>query len=136
MWIADTLHVIDFEGSSESGIIEFGIVTLKDNQIIKTDTELCRSIGAINKQSYSQHKISNKDTENSEPFASYLPIFESLRKKGSLFAAHHASVENSFLKRVHFPIHLLCLNLLMSTVQIVGVHGSIHYKLLKQRIHH
>lgn len=96
-----TIHVIDFEGSSRSGIVEFGIVSLDGSAILETATELCRPTGRISKQEQDAHGISLGEIDATGTFAAQWERMASLRESGVL-CAHFASAENSMLKSV-FP---------------------------------
>lgn len=96
-WSSTPVHIIDFEGTKTSGILEYGIVTLHQNQITQTHSRLCKARGAISSQDTHQHGISIDDTQNTLPFSCEWPLFSSLRSSGPL-AAHHAQTENMLLK--------------------------------------
>lgn len=97
------IHFVDFEGSAHSGIVEFGVVTLLGDRIVKTHTRLCAPVGEIDAQSFAQHGIRARDAEAFAPFSEEWELFNELRGTGPL-AAHHASVEDGFLRAVwHCP---------------------------------
>ncbi|MDR2778895.1 MAG: hypothetical protein LBB16_01230 [Puniceicoccales bacterium] len=74
----NVIHIIDFEGSRNLGISEFGIVTLKNFEIIGTRMEYC-----------------------ADCFENHLEYFLSLRQSG-IFAAHSAQTEDGLLRH-HWP---------------------------------
>lgn len=74
------IHVIDFEGNTNSKIIEYGIVTIYNNELIYSKT------GLINLYIKKDLKLI------------YLTFFK-LRNSG-LFAAHNASFENNIMKSI------------------------------------
>ncbi len=92
------IHVVDFEGSSRCGVIEFGVVTLDRDQIIDTRTSLCRANAPILPKESLLHGIRNESLENRESFDTCEGLFFAMRKNG-VFAAHHAPVEDGFLSR-------------------------------------
>ncbi len=96
-WSSIPIHIIDFEGTKTSGILEYGIVTLHNNQITQTLSQLCLPTGPINSQDFHLHRISQIDTQNTLPFSHNWPLFSSLRSTGPL-TAHHAQTENTLLK--------------------------------------
>ena len=53
-----TIHVIDFEGSRASGIIEYGLVTLLGQSIESTATRICSPSGPLSDTDISTHGIS------------------------------------------------------------------------------
>lgn len=97
-WKSQTLHVIDFEGSSSYGIIEFGVVTLQGGEVAGCQTALCQAEGVITERDSWQHGLRREDTAGEPPFATHWERFNGLRQSGH-FAAHHASVEERLLKR-------------------------------------
>lgn len=98
-WKDHLIHVIDFEGTRDSGIIEYGVVTLKNGAVAETHTRICRPIGPITSNEARQHGIDQELTVGTLPFAHEWPIFTELRKTGPL-AAHHAQVENHLIKSI------------------------------------
>jgi DNA polymerase III epsilon subunit-like protein len=96
-WSSTPIHIIDFEGSKTSGILEYGVVTLHQNRITQTQSRFCQPIGIISVQETRQHGISIEDTQNTLPFSNEWSFFASLRSTGVL-AAHHAQTENMLLK--------------------------------------
>jgi DNA polymerase-3 subunit epsilon len=96
-WKDCPIHVVDFEGSRQSGVVEFGLVTLWDGDIASCSTRLCRPQGEITPQERAQHGIVEDEARLFEPFAAEWERFTALRAKGPM-AAHHALVENGFLK--------------------------------------
>lgn len=96
-WTSIPIHIIDFEGTKASGILEYGVVTIENNSITQTATRLCQSAGSISPQDSRLHGISEADTQDKLPFSHDWPLFSSLRSSGPL-AAHHAQTENMLLK--------------------------------------
>lgn len=92
------IHVIDFEGNLQCGIIEYGIATLEAGEITNTCTDLCQAEEPIRAKDILFHGLRNEMLENHPPFSDYQEFFYGLRRSG-VFAAHHAPVENSLLNR-------------------------------------
>ncbi|MGC6455302.1 MAG: 3'-5' exonuclease [Coraliomargaritaceae bacterium] len=97
--IETPIHLIDFEGNRQSGIVEYGVATLQGQHLVSTDTGLCRSSGTISDFERSQHRIDERSLEDCAPFASQWELFSGLRKTG-VFCAHNASVEDGLLRAV------------------------------------
>ncbi|WP_269522483.1 3'-5' exonuclease [Coraliomargarita parva] len=93
------IHVIDFEGCRQSGIVEYGVVTLAQGAIQSAETRLCRAIGAIRERDRQQHGISEADVAGEAPFSVEWARFAGYREAGPL-CAHHAVVEDGFLRSV------------------------------------
>jgi len=100
-WDEAPIHVIDFEGGPQCGIVEFGVVTIIGSSIDSVATRLCRPKTPIPKNEWSVHKISTAEASLEEPFEEEWERFARLRESGPL-SAHFASAENSMLKSV-FP---------------------------------
>ena len=98
-WKEVPIHILDFEGSANSGIVEFGVVTLLGGQVVECATRLCKPDGVITSTEYQQHGIGHNEAIQAEPFSAEWDRFVKLRKTGPL-GAHHASVEQRFLKSV------------------------------------
>jgi DNA polymerase III epsilon subunit-like protein len=93
------IHFIDFEGNASSGILEFGVVTLRDGEIVGTQTRLCRATGRVNPEETKVHGLSAEGLVTEAYFAAEWERFAGLRATGPL-AAHFAPVENSLLRQV------------------------------------
>jgi DNA polymerase-3 subunit epsilon len=98
-WSDLPIHFIDFEGSAGSGILEFGVVTLRGGQIAETRTRLCRAVGRIRVEDSAVHHLTAQDLEAQAPFAAEFDYFARLRETGPL-AAHFAGAENGLIKSV------------------------------------
>jgi DNA polymerase-3 subunit epsilon len=96
-WTAATLHIIDFEGSRQSGVVEFGVVTVVGTKIISTYTRLCAPIGPVSPTEASTHGIHEADTAGTPPFEAEAAWFAQQRQTGP-FCAHHAPVERGLLR--------------------------------------
>ena len=98
-WTDVPIHFIDFEGSVASGILEFGVVTLRGGLIVETQTRLCRATGRIRAEDEAVHGLSAKAVAAYAPFADEFTRFAGLRESGPL-AAHYAQAENTLIKAV------------------------------------
>jgi len=98
-WKDIPIHIIDFEGSIASGILEYGIVTLRGGAIVTTQTRLCRAVGRVRDEDAALHGLTAGLVARCEPFASAEEFarFARLRETGPL-GAHFAHAENSLLK--------------------------------------
>lgn len=97
--ISVPIHVIDFEGTRSSGVVEYGVVTLHNNEITKTYSRLCEPSGEISFLESRQHGITASLVGDSPTFSEEWGLFSSLRGTGIL-AGHHAQTENMLLKSV------------------------------------
>ena len=93
------IHVVDFEGSRHSGIVEYGCVTLENGELGKTYSRICAPVGVISKLDRIQHGITEGYAQQKAPFADEWPLFSGLRETG-LFCAHNSAVEEGFLRAV------------------------------------
>ena len=93
------IHVIDFEGSRQSGVVEYGYVTLKNGEIVDSQTRICAPVGTITDLDRGQHGISEGRASNHALFELEWSLFARLRQSGA-FCAHNASVEDGFLRGV------------------------------------
>lgn len=98
-WTDVPIHFIDFEGSVASGVLEFGVATLRGGEVVSTRTRLCRPTGRIRAEDSAVHQLTSREVEGQAPFADEFDYFASLREKGAL-AAHFAGTENGLLKSV------------------------------------
>jgi DNA polymerase III epsilon subunit-like protein len=97
--IETPIHVIDFEGSRQSGIVEYGVVTLHGAEIVAVHTRLCAPIGTISDRDRMQHGISEQAAAGAAPFDAEWRLFAELRATGPL-CAHNAAVEDGLLRSV------------------------------------
>lgn len=98
-WADQPIHFIDFEGNGTSGIIEFGVVTIRGGEIVGTRTRLCAAIGRVKAEDTAIHGLGESELRAFAPFRDEWEYFASLRESGPL-AAHFAQVENYLLKTV------------------------------------
>ncbi len=98
--LPDTLiHFLDFEGNRTSGILEFGVVTLRGGEIVATRSRACAATGRVSAEDTALHGLSAESVRGEREFREEWEYFAALRESGPL-AAHYASVENSLLKSV------------------------------------
>jgi DNA polymerase-3 subunit epsilon len=93
------IHIIDFEGSRQSGVVEYGYVTLEHGDIVDSQTRICAPVGTISDMDRGQHGISEDRASSEALFEAEWPLFARLRETGP-FCAHNASVEDGFLRAV------------------------------------
>lgn len=98
-WADATIHFIDFEGSRTSGILEFGVVTLRGGAISGVRTRRCAATGRIAPEDAAVHGLRAEALAGAAPFSAEWEYFAGLRESGPL-AAHFAHAENSLLKSV------------------------------------
>jgi hypothetical protein len=67
-WTEQLIHFIDFEGSVASGILEYGVVTMRGAQIIETRTRLCRATGRVRAEDVAVHKLDAATVASYAPF--------------------------------------------------------------------
>jgi len=96
-WKDKHLHVLDFEGARRTGVIEFGVVTLREGSLESTSTGLCRAREELQVEDMRVHGIDEELIATEAPFENEWDRFSHLRATGVL-VAHHASVENNLLK--------------------------------------
>lgn len=99
LWTELPIHFVDFEGNRECGIIEYGVATLLNREIIETQTRLCMAYAEVRPIETHLHGIKYAETQKKKPFSEEWEYFNKIRKTGPL-AAHHASTENNLLKMV------------------------------------
>ncbi|MDR1907172.1 MAG: hypothetical protein LBQ03_03090 [Puniceicoccales bacterium] len=91
------IHVIDFEGNRTYGILEYGLVTLKNNVIMDISAaNCCKNSSHLTAQFTEHSRFASNAKEAS--FEQYLPFFIKKRAEG-FFCAHGASVEDRLLRR-------------------------------------
>jgi DNA polymerase-3 subunit epsilon len=98
-WAETPIHFIDFEGNTTSGILEFGVVTLRGGAIAEAYTRLCRATGRITAEETAVHGLAAAGLVTEAYFAAEWERFAGLRASGPL-AAHFAPAENSLLRKV------------------------------------
>jgi DNA polymerase III epsilon subunit-like protein len=99
LWSDAIIHVVDFEGSRASGILEYGVATLHNGRVVQTITRLCKPTGRVTEADIAIHRIRSAHTTKATVFAEDWELFRRLRTEGP-FAAHFASAENHLLKSI------------------------------------
>lgn len=94
----DTVYALDFEGSRESGVVEFGIVGIGRDGIREAHTGWCAPLGQLDWRERITHGLSEERLANFPPFAVEWERFRAARAAGP-FLAHAAAVEDRFLRR-------------------------------------
>ncbi|MCZ6675608.1 MAG: 3'-5' exonuclease [Verrucomicrobia bacterium] len=115
-WQQHPIHCLDFEGSRRSGIVEYGLVTLYESEVIAMETRLCRASGPIPEMETATHQIRQVDVESTEPISESWELFRDKRNEGP-FAAHHAGVENGLIKSV-WPFSTQCPNFITGALDV------------------
>ncbi len=95
-WTEVPVHVLDFEGGSRTGVVEFGAATLLGGRVVSLLTGRCAPRAAIPAEETRCHGLAEGDLRGERPFESRWPDFQALRASG-LLAAHQASVEARLL---------------------------------------
>lgn len=98
-WVEQPIHFIDFEGSLSSGIVEYGVVTIRNRSVVEVRTRLCAPRSSIAPKDVEVHGLSEEALGGAAPFGDDWEIFAQLRETGPL-AAHFAGTENALLKSV------------------------------------
>ncbi|MEZ5275275.1 MAG: 3'-5' exonuclease [Opitutaceae bacterium] len=98
-WTAVPVHMIDFEGCTRSGIVEYGVVTLHRGEIAAIEGRLCASTGPIWSEDTRVHGLRDEELSGLEPFSCEWERFACLRETGVL-AAHFAATERRLLRAV------------------------------------
>ncbi|MFI5357360.1 MAG: 3'-5' exonuclease, partial [Opitutales bacterium] len=102
-WTQQAIHFVDFEGSLVSGIVEYGVVTLRDGAVVGTATRRCRPTGRVREEDVAVHGLDAAALAGEAPLADDFARFTAWRESGPL-AAHFAGTENALLKAVwHYP---------------------------------
>ena len=92
-----TIHIIDFEGSTQTGVLEWGIVSIQGGDLLEAKTRLCGTKCSIDVIDSEQHGITSELVAGCPNFEQDFDLFAQLRKSGPL-CAHNASVEDRFLR--------------------------------------
>lgn len=96
-WTEHTIHFIDFEGGLSSGIVEYGVVTVRGGEVVATRGRACAPTGRMRPEETAVHGLTAAVLGGAAPFAADFEVFARLRESGPL-AAHHATAENTLLK--------------------------------------
>lgn len=98
-WQEADIHYVDFEGCLRSGIVEYGVVSLRHGRVQGLRTRLCTPTGRIRPEETAVHGLDERLLSGNAPFSAEWDLFTALRGSGPL-AAHNASAENSMLRSV------------------------------------
>ncbi len=96
-WQQIPIHVVDFEGSLRTGVVEYGVATLLGGDIINTSTCLHAARTPVPPIDTQCHGLSEKELKGLPRFESEWDHWVSLRRTG-LLAAHNATVESGLLR--------------------------------------
>ncbi len=96
-WSAVPIHVVDFEGSGRTGVVEYGVATLLGGEVVSASTRLHAARVPVPSIDTQCHGLGAKDLKGHPPFESEWDHWVSLRRTGVL-AAHNASVESGLLR--------------------------------------
>lgn len=96
-WSSVPIHVVDFEGSPRTGVVEFGVATLLGGEVVSTSTRLHAPRAPVPAIDTQCHGLGARDLAGAPPFESEWDHWVSLRRSG-LLAAHNASVEAGLLR--------------------------------------
>jgi DNA polymerase III epsilon subunit-like protein len=99
VWTEQLIHFVDFEGSVASGILEYGVVTMRGAEVVETHTRLCQATGRVRAEDAALHGIEATAVAEAAPFAEDFEVFAKWRETGPL-AAHFANAENTLIKAV------------------------------------
>ncbi|HSI08580.1 MAG TPA: 3'-5' exonuclease, partial [Rariglobus sp.] len=91
-WTEQLIHFVDFEGSVASGILEYGVVTMRGSEIVETRTRLCRATGRVRAEDVAVHGLDASAVADAVSFAEDFELFAKWRETGPL-AAHFANAE-------------------------------------------
>jgi len=97
VWTEQPVFFLDFEGSLATGVVEYGIVTLKGGRVAAAQTRLCAPSGAIRPEETAVHGLGADALARAEPFRVEWELFAGLRELGPL-AAHYANAEHALLR--------------------------------------
>ncbi|MDR2677058.1 MAG: hypothetical protein LBB26_00625 [Puniceicoccales bacterium] len=92
------IFAVDFEGTTQDGVWEFGLVQLGQTGLINPLTKIC-ALPPGASFFLGKPRKSVPTSDDTKPFQEYFSFFKSLRKRG-MFAAHRASVELSLLRNI------------------------------------
>ena len=93
------IHIIDFEGSRQSGVVEYGVVTLLGDRIEATYSRVCAPVGTISDRDRRLHGISEALAADEALFQTEWTLFSKFRRSGPL-CAHNVAVEDGLLRSV------------------------------------
>lgn len=98
-WLDADVHFIDFEGNIRSGVLEYGVATLRGGRLAAASTRLCAARGRVLAEETAVHGLGDADVAGARPMSDDWEYFNNLRAGGPL-AAHSAGAENSLIRSV------------------------------------
>lgn len=98
-WTATEIHLLDFEGGALSGILEYGVVTVREGAVAAVRSRCCRPLGRIPAREAETHGLNREATAGQPPFSDDWEWFAGLRV-GGVLGAHFAGVEAGLLRAV------------------------------------
>ena len=90
---------MDFEGSTVSGILEYGVVSVRAGEVLQAHGRICRPTGRVRAEDIAVHGLAAEATAGCAVFADDFEVFAGMRERGPL-AAHFANAENTLIKSV------------------------------------
>lgn len=96
-WDCVPLWFIDFEGHPRYGVVETGVVCLKNAKVHYTSTRLCAAKSWIPEEETAIHGLEVADVRNYPEFSEDFEFFVSMRRRG-VFAAHNRHTEDRLLR--------------------------------------
>lgn len=96
------VFVVDFEGTTRSGVVEYGVVKTENGAIVEAWSAFCQPSGRVAADEFRTHRLSESFLKSREPFHAAYGDFSEMRSLGVL-AAHHHSTEDRLLRH-HWPI--------------------------------
>jgi DNA polymerase III epsilon subunit-like protein len=98
-WPEHLIHIIDFEGSLGSGVLEYGVVSWRAGEVVGAVTRCCRATGVVRADEVALHGLTAGQTAGEAGLEADFERFAEWRATGPL-AAHFASAENTLIKSV------------------------------------
>ncbi len=95
--IKKSIFAIDFEGSKQIGIVEYGIAEIVGGKIVSCSTRICAPRKPISSTDTKLFDITTTEANKHAPFEADLQTFCDMRKRG-IFAAHNATAEDTMLR--------------------------------------
>ena len=75
VWTEQPVHFVDFEGSTSSGVLEYGVATLLGGRVASAVTRLCAPTGRIRPEDTEVHGLRGEALARFEPFSSDWGLF-------------------------------------------------------------
>ncbi|MCD8482375.1 MAG: 3'-5' exonuclease [Verrucomicrobia bacterium] len=97
-WDSIPIWVVDFEGHSRYGVIEYGVACLMNGGIEYTSSRMCSAIDQIPIRETAVHGLKVSDVSRFPYFSEDFEVWVAMRNRG-LFAAHNRVVEDGLLRK-------------------------------------